>query len=251
MGSSVNTVLYNAMGDGSRPTNYRVIASVPYKVLGATTSIQDLDVLAKNFSIPAISHKPLEVIVHNHPIPLPNKTNFGQEFTITFYSDEKHRTRKLFLDWIRALDPTIVAMKDNEYFDNDILNDLVGINPLGGLMDFLSLDSDSDLLTTIKLQVMDFDNELVNAEYKFFGAFPLVVDGVNFDGSSVSQTQEFSVTFRCHSYELSTGNGLYDVMDAAIDKTLDLGSSLVSYTSKAIKNSLLGDGDKFEEKGIS
>ena len=246
MASSVSTILNSAMGDGARSTHYRIIAAVPGPVTKSAPgpSLEDINVLAKTVSIPTIENAPIIVSVQGHPVPLPAKSNYQQSLSITFYADDKHQLRTMFSTWEKILDPSIPK---NEKGAASALSiggfDLGSVNPFGSLLPTTG-DASEGLSATLKVQLMDFEEELVNAEYEFHGLFPVAVEGVTFDGSATSQIQEFNVTFNYQSYEVTTGTGLLDGVSSIVDKGMDMAmdaiGDVMSGGFDAGKDSIMG-----------
>ena len=274
MAVSVNQTLHNAMGDGSRSTHYRIIASLPNAVTskGPSTSLNDLDVLAKAVSISGIENAPIEIKIAGHTVPVIGKTNFIQSFSITFYLDEKHQVRTTFLDWIRALDHTL---PNNPAEQASFLSiggfDIGSVNPFGSMLPGTS--GAGGLTTNMTIQSMDFMEEIVTSEYKLTGVYPISIEGLSFDGSATSQIQEFTVSFKYQTYEVIKGTGLLDAAGSILDTTLsgvqsaigpllsgDFGGAADAFTDTFSPKSISGKGPKvsspskgdiFERKGIA
>jgi len=225
---SVNQTLNAALGDGSRSTHYRVLAQAP-AALGKLQSMvdgfpnsSDIDVMAKGVTIPGIEHTPIEISIQGHKVPVWGKTNYLQAFSITFYVDDKHSIRNLFAAWIKAIDPTMYSNSNStDPFDTEQGKTSDGTENKVGAM--------KDLAVPLTVQVMDFAEEFVSAEYVFESCYPVSVEGVTFDGSATSQLQEISVAFKCQSYEYRKGTDL-----------LDMGSNLVNGALGSISSALSG-----------
>jgi len=247
MGTSVNTILHNSLGDGGRFTKYRVIAIIPDAVLklGPTKSTSDIDVLAKSLNIPEVINEPIEIKIKGHGVPIINKSNYNQSFSITFYVDEKHQIRDTFLKWIKALDGTLQTTEKDKTFFSIGEMDLGSPNPFGNLLPTTS--SGAGLKTELKVQVMDFEEEIVNGEFLFSDVFPISVEGVNFDSTQVSGIQEMTVNFKYSSYLYTPGKGLLDGIGAIIDAGLDfIENKITDLTGGSTIGDMLGFGDSSE-----
>ena len=154
------------LGATARQNKYRISFAFPAAVT-PSTSLKDVDVLAKGASAPQKEIGIIELWNQGRKLPIPGDTTFDNTWEVTFYLDESHTIRLDILKWQDAC--------DNFY-----------INKHSG--------DPSALLTDLKVEQLDSAGE-VTARYTIHNCFPSVVGEVTFDDTAENTPQELSVTF--------------------------------------------------------
>lgn len=162
--------LKNTLGIGARANKYRVYFSFPPAVTPMSgIDSQSLSLLChkcNGFPQSEVASSDLWIGGRKLIIPKQAESN-GGDWTADFYNDEEHKIRNSFIKWLRAIDhlPT---------------NSSIGVP--------------SAVMTNLRVAQLDSaNNETV--VYNFHDVFVKSVSGVEFDGTSPSDPEVFTVTF--------------------------------------------------------
>jgi hypothetical protein len=173
-----------AGGNLARPTKFNARVFPP-AALTSNTKFKSFDVLCKTVGLPETINEPIEVLVKGHSVKLPGRTNQQQEITITFYLDEFHQLRRVFYNWIAAIDERFYAMKSKQ---SDILWDFIQedtLNKYGGII----------------LKTRDFAETLFEPmNYELEYVYPTNVSGFEFNSGGTNEVMEFTVTFAYYRF---------------------------------------------------
>ena len=167
----------NALKSGAKATKYRVKLSFPTEVQHKI-ELQSLNCLAKATSFPGVTIGQIEVFNQGRKLPIPGDTTYETQWTVTFYMDNAHQTRKDFLNWMKAC-------------DNFQANTHSG-NP-GGLFVEVSV-----------CQLDSLENEV--AEYTLRNCWPSGVGEISVGADQLDTLQECDITFSFSDWIISNGS---------------------------------------------
>lgn len=181
--------LKNALGIGARMNKYRVYFSFPSAVTpmpGVDTEVLSL-VCNKCSGFPSSEIGSSELWIGGRKVLLPKQADSnGGDWTADFYNDEEHKIRNSFIKWMRAIDHLPTNM---------------------------SSGVPGSVMTTLRVAQLDSaNNETV--VYNFYDVFVKSVSGIDFDGTSASDPEVFTVTF---SYTYFTQGTTMNADDDAIE----------------------------------
>jgi hypothetical protein len=108
-----------------------------------------------------------------------------EPLTLTFMNDAKHTVRNTFLDWHKGM-----RFVDNNYMFN---TDEDNVNFFGSL-EIQAYYRDKWNNTAERPQIV--------TAYKFFNIWPTMIGGIELDGGSNDQVQEFTVQFEYQRYRI-------------------------------------------------
>jgi hypothetical protein len=178
----ISSTLTQVGGNFARPTKYSMILTPPSAL--RTSTSQTLDVLCKTVQAPGITNEPYEIKVKGQPIKVPGRTIQNQEITVTFYVDEYYNVRKLFQDWILALDNRSQPARS-------LANNSVMLS--------------RDFYGTLELIGRDFNETTAKPiVWEFESVFPTNIGEMDFNTSDKDTISELSVTFTYSRYNTRT-----------------------------------------------
>lgn len=136
-------------------------------------TLGDRAILCKASTFPSKQIGTAEVWVQGRKLPLPGDTTFDDEWEVTFYNTTDHDLRKIFIEWMTAID---------NYADNKHI-------------------CDPSLYMT-EADVLQLDcNGQAAAAYRFYNLYPANVQSIELDGSQINEVQQFRVSFRFSHWE--------------------------------------------------
>jgi len=185
MTNSIQSKIDLFVGDAARATKYRLHLPVPQNI-NSTISGDNIDLVCKSANIPA---KALDTIILKHKgrdIPIPGQEKFNQTFDLIFYLDPNHNLKKVFEDWITALD----ADSYQKNIPSNVSNSRVERNNTIGA-----------LKVDLTIQQLDFDEYNTNSKYIFRYAFPTNVSEISYGSDKIGEILEFTVTFSFTFFE--------------------------------------------------
>jgi len=199
--SYINSLVNGAAGDMARPTKFTTMVEFPEYIKKAVDN-KVLDVLCKTVVIPTVQMGVLEVKYRGHSVPIKGKVNFDQSLSITFYMDEGHVLRRLFVDWLNSMDKFFPYKRSirGESLSNQISSD-AGIDPRMG---------------SLTVNAHNWEESVTMASYSFDGVYPTSVTGPEYATDGVSTAQEFTVSFAYTSYG-SVDDSAYDWLGLSTD----------------------------------
>ncbi len=182
MGVNRITEISKVLGAAGRANKYRVSFSWPDGVTGST-SLDEVDTLAKSATAPQREIGVLEVWNQGRKYVMPGDTAFDNSWSVDFYLSENHAIRYDMVKWQTAC-------------DNFHANIHAGVP--------LSVTAD------LKIEQLDSAG-VVSAQYTLHNCFPTVVGEVSFGDDSENTPLEFNVTFSYSDWVL--GDGETDVCE--------------------------------------
>ena len=170
---------------------------------------------------PGITSEVIEYKYLGRTIPIPSVATPNQTWSATFYTDEKHGIRKLFIDWIR-------------YYQNHNYDTTAG----------KKFDQASDSVITI--YQYDYDLKQKTKGCALFGAFPTSVSDAEISYENLSQMITFQTEFRYSFFEYfeideglssiedvknTVKNAVNDIVQNTISGVMNFGKSVASSTA--------------------
>jgi len=221
MSSAIQNLLENTLGDLARSAKYELVFSFTDTKVALTET--DIVVMGKTASFPGKSHRTIDFKYKGRIIPIKGQVKYQQTWDCTFHLTEDHMLKKLFEDWIEALD------QKHNYPDTGTAK---GISKLQATHD------KTGYTTTIHMYQKDFYDDLSRAKYAIFNAFPIAVSQVQTSYEATAQVQEFTVTFAYSHYLVENFKGKDGNF---ID---ELAGKLESYAANAITGAMSAIGTK-------
>ena len=222
-GDYVNSTVQKYGGDLARPTKFSMFLNLP-TFLSNLENGTKLDVLCKNVTLPSLRNEPIELKYKGHTLKIKGRANYNQTIAVTFYLDEKYEIYNMFSNWIRKTDNEIISGEKNEE----------GVYGLA------------------KILVKSFSESANTAEFTFYDLFPISIGELEYNTSSTSSINEFTVEF-AYSY-FKTGentrdfNNIFeDAKNKIIDKALDKVGGIFGLDGKDLRKSVPAAVDIFKK----
>ncbi len=165
----------NVLGSSSRSNKYRVSFTWPEGVQG-TTSLNDVDVLAKSATAPQRELGIIELWNQGRKLVIPGDTAFDNSWALDFYLTENHSLRYDMVKWQNACDS-------------------FNANIHSGQPNFV--------MTDLKVEQLDSAGN-VSAQYTLHNCFPTVVGEVSWGDDSENTPGEFNITFSYTDWVIGT-----------------------------------------------
>ena len=207
------------LGDGARPSKFSIIINPPTGVKldiapsGSTSGNLEagqagaaLSYFCSATKFPGVTQEAIDFKYLGRNIPIPGITVPNQEWSATFYNDEKHGIRKFFLDWINLYQHWEYRAKEK---DNSKFTEL----------------------PTISIHQYDYELKNPTALYTLVGVFPVSMVDIEAQYSELNQIETFEVTFK-YSY--------FTITELEEGLSADSVKQQVKSTVNSIVNSLLG-----------
>mgnify|MGYP003959508505 CR=1 FL=1 len=156
--------LRKALQNGARANKYNVNLNVSGEII---------EELVKATSFPEKTIGQVEVFAQGRKVILHGDTEFTNTWDVTFYLDEDHSNRKVFLEWMTRID---------DYETN------VHANVTEEMVDMLVTQADMSGDDTVS--------------YKFKNCFPSNVGSVDVADDTNNTISEFTVTFSFDNWEI-------------------------------------------------
>lgn len=151
---------------GARLNKYRVLFAFPGN-LKVESSLEELSLLCKSASAPAMSIGVVEVSIQGRKLRLPGETSYEGSWTCEFYLNEDHKIRRDLIQWMKATD----NFQRNTHSGNP-----------------------AELLVALKIEQLDSAQNPV-VTYTLHGCFPTSVGELSYVGEEGGQVATCSVTF--------------------------------------------------------
>jgi len=183
MSSVIQTKLKSILNDAARTSKFFIELVVPAKSV-SNDAQRNLGIICKGTSFPG---KTLDTIPFNYKgrtIPLPGQHKYAQTWDLTFYLDESHNSRLIFMDWVQGMNKGFES-----YYDKS-----QGNLSTSSLTDQIRADSRKGL-TTLNVKQINFDGDKSVAVYTLFNCFPISVSDVTLGSDQVGSIGEFTVSF--------------------------------------------------------
>ena len=168
--ANVVSKLKTALGAGARQSKYKINMSTPAQIQG--NHGDTINTLCQTQAFPGVTQGPINVFIQGRKLVLPGDTEYESTWTVSFYQTEAHELRKVFLEWMKAMDD----------FHN---------NKHQGNLSSLMVDADVSQLD---------HNEEETITYTFKDMHPQAVSQVDVSDESTNEVQKFDVTFAYTSW---------------------------------------------------
>lgn len=225
MSDLIQNKLNSVVGDVARPTKFKCAIFPPSTVKfnislnGGDASPKDvssnqaaeyLDYFCFSSSFPGVSADTLDFKYKGRNIPIKSVQNYEQTWTATFYNDERHAVRKLFIDWV-------LLGQRHQYTTN------------------LSTEKNEEF-PSISIYQLDYELTKDMVIYSMMNVYPRNVGNVEVSYDNLNQVETFTVEFSFSHFEIIQveGNGLTS------SEISSLIQSTIQNTLNGIRNSALG-----------
>lgn len=234
MSDLIQNKMNNLLGDLARPTKFKCIIYPPDQAkfqlsmnggdanpttLSSTNAAEYLDWFCYAASFPGVTVEQIDFKYRGRNLPVRSIQTYEQTWTATFYNDEKHAVRRLFIDWA-----------------------LLGQNHLyaGGAT------RNYDTMPSISIYQQDFELTKDMVVYTMMNVFPKSVGAIETSYDNLNQVESFTVEFAFTHFEINTVSGtgltsqevssmiqstiqntINNIKDKALDFARDIGSSLL------------------------
>ena len=177
MSDIIQNHINSILKDGARPTKYRCEIFLPTTF---SAEEKNLDIICKSAVFPTKINEVIMVKYRGRNIPIPGQEKFTQTLDLTFYLDAKHSYKLLFEEWAQALNYDAYQ------------------GQLSGAASYLQDEQNFNLSaakTSIILTQLNFDGDIDEMAYHFYGVFPKEISQVVLGAETVSAMSEFTVSF--------------------------------------------------------
>jgi len=230
MATRVNTLLYSAGGDLSRPTRYRLKLSVPTSIMSmALPPDRTLDILCKGFSIPERKVEVLDYKYRGRTAPIPGPTTNINQITMTLILDDAHRMKSIFDEWLVRMDLREDISTGGAFSGGSSIFDMGVAGTIDGMY------------TTLTFSAMNWEEDEEMATYTFYGVYPSSVGEIQYSTDSPSSTQELTVTFSFITFAINkTGIDLLDSLLGGVNNIVNGAKNFVTGQIQGAINSVTG-----------
>lgn len=221
MAQVYQTKINRILGDGARATKFAITG-----ITDPFDTKQDKYLIIKTAQFPGKFHDVIDFKYKGRNIPIKGQTRYDNTWTCSFYLEESHDLRDMFMNWIEALD------QQHNMSDNLSRDVIVAKNRFNF----------SSYTSTITLVQVNFDDDAQHtASYQLYNAFPKSVSSVELDysntGTILEYTVEFSYShFNFIPYDQISGN----IIDSLRQNFLDGVQGIVGSLKGNITNILGG-----------
>lgn len=221
MAQVYQTKINRILGDGARATKFAITG-----ITDPFDTKQDKYLIIKTAQFPGKFHDVIDFKYKGRNIPIKGQTRYDNTWTCSFYLEESHELRDMFMNWIEALD------QQHNMSDNLSRDVIVAKNRFNF----------SSYTSTITLVQVNFDDDAQHtASYQLYNAFPKSVSSVELDysntGTILEYTVEFSYShFNFIPYDQISGN----IIDSLRQNFLDGVQGIVGSLKGNITNILGG-----------
>jgi hypothetical protein len=194
MANKLQTLLQTVIGDGARPAKYMLnIDRIPGTESTNADLPKKLAIMCKGATFPGKTLTTVPFEYKGRPILIPSHVKYDQTFEVSFYLDEAHSARIIFMDWMQAFDEEYESYYGGAGGQRTKSS---GLNN-GSILtnNIRNLGNDYNKVTTVRISQLDFDLTKKTAEYVFHNCFPTSVSSISVDDSQVGAVLEYSVTF--------------------------------------------------------
>ena len=210
MSDVIQNRIFQVLGDGARPSKFKATININSKLLEKyNVQLQDIDVLCFQSPVPEVRAGNIEYKYKGRNIPVPSVQEYEQTIQLQFYNDEKHRLRRLFLDWIESNQVEVYTDNLTEFTRDDLAP------------------------SSIFLYQLNYELNKETVIYSLWNVFPVSVGELDFNSESINEKQIFNVSFKYTHFEINAVKG--------IGMTADDLQNAVKQTIKDITNSVMND----------
>lgn len=229
MSNVIQNMISNVVGDGARETKFQVYLSFPHNNLNVSAS--DIPIMMKTAQFPGKSLDIMDFKYKGRTVPLKAQVKYEQTWACTFYLTEDHHLKRMFENWIEAIDQSV-------NYSTDLSKQVKQSQSIG-----------TNYSETIIITQLDFGGNREVCKYTIHNAFPISVESVSLDYGSVAKIIEFKVEFAyshfdSESLDAKTSTKAEDIRDkfnATVDDAISSAKGAVAgaITSAISKNNPL------------
>lgn len=221
MSDILQNKFYTVLGDGARSAKFRTQILVPDELLGDFKG-SDLDFITKSASFPSFEVQTTDIKFKGRSIPIPGIQEYSKKATFTFYNDENHTIRKVFLDWMNR--------SQTHRFDNSIQLD----------PKFIS----------VHLFQLNYELDKDTVAYSLFNAFPTSVSEIDVSSDTQSEVETFTVDFSYSHFSVNQISGVGLTSDDIAQQLKNAAQSIANTFVKQVKNVVGGAVDALIGKAL-
>lgn len=189
MAQVYQTKINRILGDGARATKFAITGfDDPFN------TDKEHYLILKTAQFPGKFHDVIELKFKGRTIPIKGQTRYDNTFTCTFYLDETHELRSMFMNWIEALDQkhNMQQLQHEKVIDAKNKHSSVG-----------------NYTSTLIMTQVNFDDDTEEtANYKLYNVFPKSVSSIELDYSNVGNIIEYTVEFSYSHFDFYSKNQL-------------------------------------------
>lgn len=221
MAQVYQTKINRILGDGARATKFAITG-----ITDPFDTNQDKYLIIKTAQFPGKFHDVIDFKYKGRNIPIKGQTRYDNTWSCSFYLEESHDLRDMFMNWIEALDQQ---------------HNMSGSLPRGVIVAKNRFNF-STYTSTITLVQVNFDDDTQpTASYQLYNAFPKSISAIELDysntGTILEYTVEFSYShFNFIPYDQISGN----IIDSLRQNFLDGVQGIVGSIKGNITNILGG-----------
>lgn len=185
MASLIQQTLEGILRDGARSAKFWVEITVPEKSIGLPEQ-KNMSFICKGTSFPGKTLDTIPFVYKGRTIPLPGQHKYQQTWDLTFYLEEQHHSRVVFMDWMQAMNQAHEAYYDTSHGS---------AYSTSSLTKKIREDSRHGIASSFKVYQLDFDLKKKTAEYTLYNCFPISIGEVTLGSDQVGAVGEYTVTF--------------------------------------------------------
>lgn len=223
MSNKVQSKMNFYLGDAARATKFAITG-----ITDPFDTNSEHYLIIKTAQFPGKFHDVIDFKYKGRNIPIKGQIRYDNTWTCTFYLEESHKLRFMFMDWIEALEQKHNMSKG--------LTDTVwnGRTKL----------AQNGYASTITLVQFNFDDETQHtATYQLHNACPKSVSSVELDYSNVGTVLEYTVEFSFSHFEYSDGSEIMGgiingIKNKIINKLQNIVSSVKNNVTSALGSAI-------------
>lgn len=175
MAQVYQTKINRILGDGARATKFAITG-----ITDPFETNQDKYLIIKTSQFPGKFHDVIDFKYKGRNIPIKGQTRYDNTWTCSFYLEESHDLRDMFMNWIEALDQ---QHNMNKIQPPEVITAKNRFNA-------------TTYTSTITLVQVNFDDDSQHtASYELYNAFPKSISAVELDYSNTGAILEYTVEF--------------------------------------------------------
>lgn len=237
MSNVYQTKFNKFLRDGARPAKFALFGiSSPF---GGNAHIDnDLIVgLLKTSQFPGMSNEIIDLKFKGRSIPIKGQTKFDNTWNCSFYLEETHSLRFLFMDWITAMDQ---------------------IHNFGKVSsEVMTYQQSSKYTSEIILSQVNFDDDTQQtADYKLYNVFPKNITTIELDYGELGRVLEYTVEFSYSHFDITkrdpdSGTVIDGLKNAFLNKVTGVIGALKSNVTSAIAGAIKSAASGFTSSNNS
>ena len=239
MASIYQTKLNTFLQDGARAAKFSITG-----ITDPFDTSKDHYTIIKTAQFPGKFHDVIDFKFKGRNIPIKGQTRYDNTWTCSFYLEESHDLRAMFMNWIEALD-----QKNNMCEVTDKIESAQ------------KRLSSNGYNSTITLVQINFDDDTQpTAQYQLHNVFPKSVSAVELDYSNVGAILEYTVEFSYSHFDFMyadqvTGNIIDGLKNKFLKGVQDIvggiKGNITNALGSAISSATSGFSSSFNSNDVS